>query len=514
VKPGARSNALLGSLAVTAWVMFGISSTAWADDNPVVHGPVVLPWGQPSAQSVKPVTPVAKTPAAEPDVVTHGDSIGADAVRKATSMLGVPYAWGGGTIAGTSLGVKQGASTDGFDCSGLVTWAYAAAGLDWAMLDPFHIKKFGRLNAQMIFAVSRSVGTNPADFRPGDPLFFGTTRNVHHIGIYLGRQHGRYLMVDAPHTGASVRIERFLNWPDFFGAGRLPGSEESTGTVVSAKDLVLPWGNGGHKPPKPDNHPVPDIVPPPIRQQHVHKPPAATPVVPAGPPSPEATAPTSNKPAKPAHTAVPTVVTPWGSSTDTPIQPADVVPAAPSDIQTAVPVAPVVADSSGSSFSQQVWQDDYDKAQSQDWGSIISDAVAQHLVPLGISQQDGENIDYGILSEETHSTNEYGDGGHGRGPMQVDDRTVPAEVQAQHSNGLDVEWNIHEGTKILAGKIQYFLDQGYPLPAATHFGIAAYNAGQGAVGSVLPGDPDKVTANGHYSAYVLGDQHYLESQDN
>jgi peptidoglycan DL-endopeptidase CwlO len=38
---------------------------------------------------------------------------------------------------------------------------------------------------------------------PGDLVFFGTGTYADHVGIYVGND----AMVDAPHTGADVRIE-------------------------------------------------------------------------------------------------------------------------------------------------------------------------------------------------------------------------------------------------------------------------------------------------------------------
>ena len=42
--------------------------------------------------------------------------------------------------------------------------------------------------------------------RPGDLVFFG--QPISHVGIYFGGGQ----MVDAPHTGARVRIESFSSW--------------------------------------------------------------------------------------------------------------------------------------------------------------------------------------------------------------------------------------------------------------------------------------------------------------
>jgi cell wall-associated NlpC family hydrolase len=110
----------------------------------------------------------------------HGDglrvphvTIGQRAAALAVREVGVPYRWGGISPAG------------GFDCSGLVYWAYGRLGIalphsSYALYDE------GR-------RVSRSR------MKPGDLLFFS---GLGHVGIYIGR--GR--MVHAPHTGTTVQI--------------------------------------------------------------------------------------------------------------------------------------------------------------------------------------------------------------------------------------------------------------------------------------------------------------------
>ena len=86
----------------------------------------------------------------------------------------------------------EGPST--FDCSGLTSFAYAAAGLT--------IPRVSRSQ------FSAYAGMRPVDSMhlvPGDLVFFADNpRNpatIHHVGLYIGRG----LMVEAPHTGAVVR---------------------------------------------------------------------------------------------------------------------------------------------------------------------------------------------------------------------------------------------------------------------------------------------------------------------
>lgn len=50
-------------------------------------------------------------------------------IRRAMSQLGVPYSWGGGNANGPSRGIDQGANTVGFDCSGLMLYAFAGVGI-------------------------------------------------------------------------------------------------------------------------------------------------------------------------------------------------------------------------------------------------------------------------------------------------------------------------------------------------------------------------------------------------
>ena len=117
------------------------------------------------------------------------------AVRAALDQLGVPYQWGG-------------EGPDGFDCSGLVQWAYARAGILLPRV------------AQDQYDAGPRIPLGAA-LTAGDLVFFGAdSGHVVHVGIYLGD--GR--MVDAPHTGAVVRVEPLVGFtPAYLGATRPTG---------------------------------------------------------------------------------------------------------------------------------------------------------------------------------------------------------------------------------------------------------------------------------------------------
>jgi cell wall-associated NlpC family hydrolase len=113
------------------------------------------------------------------------------AVAFALSQLGTPYRWGGE------------APGFAFDCSGLTQAAYASAGIQLPRV------------AQAQYDAGPPVpAAQPLE--PGDLVFFGSGPDaIEHVGIVIGN--GR--MVDAPHTGAVVRVEPY-QWSDYVGATR------------------------------------------------------------------------------------------------------------------------------------------------------------------------------------------------------------------------------------------------------------------------------------------------------
>jgi cell wall-associated NlpC family hydrolase len=102
-------------------------------------------------------------------------TLGERAARIALRAVGVPYRWGGTSPA------------SGFDCSGLVYWAYGRLGIA-VPHSSYALNHAGR-------------GVAPSRMKAGDVLVFS---GLGHVGLYVGR--GR--MVHAPHSGALVEVIR------------------------------------------------------------------------------------------------------------------------------------------------------------------------------------------------------------------------------------------------------------------------------------------------------------------
>lgn len=99
-------------------------------------------------------------------------------LQAAASRVGVPYVWGA-------------TGPDSFDCSGLVLWSFARAGI-----------RMPRVSQQQWFA-GPHVPYSAA--RPGDLLFWHydptDPNNIDHVAIYAGNG----MMLVAPHTGDHVK---------------------------------------------------------------------------------------------------------------------------------------------------------------------------------------------------------------------------------------------------------------------------------------------------------------------
>lgn len=100
-------------------------------------------------------------------------TVGQRAAKIALKAVGVPYRWGGAS------------PSSGFDCSGLVYWAYGRLGIGLPH------------SSYALYGLGRRVSLSR--MKPGDLLFFS---GLGHMGMYIGR--GR--MVHAPSSGRLVEV--------------------------------------------------------------------------------------------------------------------------------------------------------------------------------------------------------------------------------------------------------------------------------------------------------------------
>jgi soluble lytic murein transglycosylase-like protein len=118
--------------------------------------------------------------------------------------------------------------------------------------------------------------------------------------------------------------------------------------------------------------------------------------------------------------------------------------------------------------------------------------VSQAIILAVMDRETGDPHKIGLGGH-----NVRGDGGHGRGLMQIDDRSHGSWL-AGHDGGMDPKSNIDYGTSIIAANLRQFHGN-------KHEALAAYNSGAGNVQRALRNglSPDAYTANHNYGADVL-----------
>ncbi len=120
----------------------------------------------------RPTAVAAPTQRAPIQTVDHGQR----AALIAQSQIGVNYLFGG-----------MNPST-GFDCSGLVYYSYAQAGMT--------VPRTSRDQ----FRAARKISL--AEAQPGDVVFFQDQEKLSHVGIYLGQRR----FIHAPSSGRTVSV--------------------------------------------------------------------------------------------------------------------------------------------------------------------------------------------------------------------------------------------------------------------------------------------------------------------
>ncbi|WP_297215499.1 NlpC/P60 family protein [uncultured Desulfovibrio sp.] len=136
---------------------------------------------------------------------------GRQVVSRAQSAIGTPY-------------VPGGRNPGGFDCSGLVQWAYQSVGV-----------KLPRTAREQSLVGKRI--TNIENMRAGDIVAFRHPRRGYHTGIYVGD--GKF--VHSPRRRTRVRINSLSDpyyHETFLGARRLPGNAAGMDLVAQVEDRM------------------------------------------------------------------------------------------------------------------------------------------------------------------------------------------------------------------------------------------------------------------------------------
>ena len=125
------------------------------------------------APAAQPPAPKAPAAAPAPAPVSAPNGRAGAAIAAAMSRLGTPYRWGGTTPAG-------------FDCSGLMLWSWAQAGVSLPRTSGAQRSATQRISFDQL--------------QPGDLVFSGNP--VYHVGMYIGGGQ----MIHSPQTGDVVKI--------------------------------------------------------------------------------------------------------------------------------------------------------------------------------------------------------------------------------------------------------------------------------------------------------------------
>lgn len=127
--------------------------------------------------------------------IIHGklDGATANAIATVKEAIGTPYVWGG-------------AKPGGFDCSGLLQYAWGKAGV-----------KIPRVTYDQ-WKAGAAVGRG--QLKPGDAVFFRGSDSKGglpgHVGMYVGG--GKF--IEAPRTGETVHVSNLAGRTDYMGARR------------------------------------------------------------------------------------------------------------------------------------------------------------------------------------------------------------------------------------------------------------------------------------------------------
>lgn len=173
------SAASKATFEVTGWQE---RATEWA----IFYGGVTLQWNSHGERTGTLKSSLNGSKGSYASSMGSTDSQVKAVLAAARTQIGVPYVWGGGNAKGPTSG-QGGGATKGFDCSGLMMYAFGAAG--------YELSHSSRVQGTMGTTIS---GLDNA--LPGDMLFFGSPK-ITHVALYAGDN----TLIHAPKPGDVVK---------------------------------------------------------------------------------------------------------------------------------------------------------------------------------------------------------------------------------------------------------------------------------------------------------------------
>nr|WP_246098247.1 NlpC/P60 family protein [Rhodococcus spelaei] len=149
----------------------------------------------PKPSPSKPSTSKPSPAKPKPKPSVTGSAAVETVIDRGMSQLGVTYAWGGGNANGPTLGIRDGGVADsygdykkvGFDCSGLMIYAFAGIGVSLPHYTGYQ------------YTAGEQLPTS--QMKRGDMIFYGPNASQH-VALYLGNGE----MLEAPESGDVVKI--------------------------------------------------------------------------------------------------------------------------------------------------------------------------------------------------------------------------------------------------------------------------------------------------------------------
>ena len=152
-------------------------------------------------------------------------------------------------------------------------------------------------------------------------------------------------------------------------------------------------------------------------------------------------------------------------------------------------------------FTRATMRTELARARAAGWEACCLEAEARAELPRGLL--------LAIASRETDMNDVVGDGGHGRGLFQIDDRSHGSFLTKHGAAGRGGKPPVREAARYAAELVRSNLDygerKGVPAAERLKFALSAYNAGPGGAlkGWQERGDSDARTTGGDYGRDVL-----------